>query len=425
MPNVIVSPNMSLPVPNLTDPGPDYATNVNASLDIVDGHTHTGAPTDGLQLDLSRQTCAGDVQLNDHNLGTSRSLEFVSQPGDLTGSQDVNCLCVVNNVLGFNNSVGTFLPLTGSSTAPITNFTPIAVTTNHVILPSDTYNVIDCNAASPITITLPAIGAITPNPIGRWFFIRDTSGAAATNPITIAVASASGNTFPTSGTTATISSNFGYMAFYTDGISFWYAWTQNAYGQGDVLNLRTGAVLNVDTGATVNVASGAAVGLTAGSTLTAAGAVGLTAGSTLTAAGAVGLTAGSTLTAAGTATVTGALTIDAAATLNINSVVRLGTASIALTTGTVTLSTSQYNSPILNFTGTLTGDVTVVFPNIVGAVWLLNCASLAVSGHTLSVQVGASALALETTGTVNYGTTPFNTFANWLIIPVSNAIILR
>jgi len=42
MSNVIVSPNMSLPVPVPgVDPGPDYANNLNSSLNIVDGHNHT------------------------------------------------------------------------------------------------------------------------------------------------------------------------------------------------------------------------------------------------------------------------------------------------------------------------------------------------------------------------------------------------
>lgn len=240
------TPNMSLPVPDLTDPGPDYANNVNTSLDIIDGHTHTGAPTDGLQLDLSRQKNTGDIQLNDNNLGTTRSVEFQNQPGELVGSQDVNCIYVQNNILGFNNSVGLFIPLTGTLSAQFTNFTNLTITANHTVLPTDTFNLISCNGSGPITVTLPTAGAITPVAAWRLYIIKDISGNAASNHITIQVAGGSGNTFiPGSATSITLSSNGGYYALFTDGISGWYFWSQDTYNSGDVLNILSGATVQV------------------------------------------------------------------------------------------------------------------------------------------------------------------------------------
>jgi hypothetical protein len=48
MPNTTTSPLMGMPVPVVgTDPGPDWANNLNACLSIIDGHNHTtgeGAP---------------------------------------------------------------------------------------------------------------------------------------------------------------------------------------------------------------------------------------------------------------------------------------------------------------------------------------------------------------------------------------------
>ncbi len=49
MSNVIVSQNMLLPVPVPgVDPGPDYANNLNSSLNIIDGHNHS--PGSGVQI---------------------------------------------------------------------------------------------------------------------------------------------------------------------------------------------------------------------------------------------------------------------------------------------------------------------------------------------------------------------------------------
>lgn len=51
MANTTTSPNMGMPVPVVgTDPGPDWANNINACLSIIDSHNHStgqGAPVTG------------------------------------------------------------------------------------------------------------------------------------------------------------------------------------------------------------------------------------------------------------------------------------------------------------------------------------------------------------------------------------------
>jgi hypothetical protein len=416
-PNVTLSPEMSLPIPDLTDPGPDYANNVNAALLTIDGHTHTGAPTDGLQLDLSKMLCAGDPQLNDNNLGTVRSVELVNQPADLIGSQDVNCLCVVNNILGFNNSAGTFVPLIGAPAANFTNWSIVNVTTNHVILPTDTYNVIQVFGSAPVTMTLPVAGAITPTAAGRLYLFKDISGAAATNPITIQVASGSGNVFAASGgTSVTIASNYGYMALYTDGASVWYVWSQNTYSTGDILRIESGAILDVQAGGNVVLETGSQITIQDANVIFQASNV------------------SGTFAATALEVTSGYLQVDAAVILGINApitaesgnAVNLGVANVTIAaTGTTVLTAAQYNQPIINLSQSLSGNATVQLPNIPGAVFFLNCVGVTLNGHSLSVAVGTQTTALATTGTVNYGTTPSSFFGNWIIVTATNTFLVK
>ena len=374
MPTVNVSPNMSLPVPDLSDPGPDYANNVNASLDIIDGHTHTGAPSDGKQLDLSKQTTTGDVQLSDNNLGTTRSVEFVSQPGALVGSQDVNCLYVNSNTLGFNNSAGTFIPLTGPVSALVNNFNAITVTTSHVILATDTINLVDCNSpGGSITITLPRASTISPTAAGRFYIIHDIGGAAASHPITIQVQGGSGDTFASSGNTSIeINASYGYVGVYTDGVSLWMMWTQSVYNAGDALQINNGSISLVNG----SVSSDSTTSWT------------LTASQFTQNGGSFTLGSGTTVT------------FNAAATLGLNATIAASTSDAVkfsvvnptiATTGTTTLTTSQYNSPVINCgIITLGGDITIALPSKVGAMWYLITRDITLAGHVVNVTVGSS-----------------------------------
>jgi hypothetical protein len=251
-PNVTVTPNMALPVPNPTDPGPDYANNVNTSLNAIDAHTHSGPPAGGALIRLDQQLVEADVSLDDHNLTNARSVEFQSQPSQLTGSQDVNCVYVNQNNLGFNNSNGIFVQITSGNNLNIAfqelqNWGPQSVTANYTILPTAVFNLLAVDSTGgALTITLPVAAAITPTAVGRLFLFKDTSGAASSHAITIQVAVASGNTFEGGSTSLTIDTQFGYTCIFTDGVSKWFAWSQNTYNAGQVLNVLPGAFIAVE-----------------------------------------------------------------------------------------------------------------------------------------------------------------------------------
>lgn len=63
----IISPNMSLPVPSVgTTQGPDYATNVNNSLTLIDQHDHT--PGKGVQITPAGLNINDTLSMNDNSL---------------------------------------------------------------------------------------------------------------------------------------------------------------------------------------------------------------------------------------------------------------------------------------------------------------------------------------------------------------------
>lgn len=238
---------IALIVPTLTTPGPAYATQISNDLATIATHTHDGVNA-GASIDIGAQVCNEDLSVNGHNLSNVRSLELNNNPAQLTGSQDVNCLYVNANALGFNNNAGIFVPITsGNSLAitsiPLTNFSPRTgtITSNASILYSDTYNLINVNpSGGAITITLPVAAAITPIPAMRLYLFRDIGFAAGTHSITIQVAPASGNTFGNAASTTSfvVNNSGGYVGIYTDGVSKWFVWTQNVY-QDENISLQT------------------------------------------------------------------------------------------------------------------------------------------------------------------------------------------
>jgi hypothetical protein len=253
MANTITTPNMKLIVPTLQDPGTDYATNISNDLVVVDGHDHDGV-NGGVQINIAGQVIDGDLSLDGYNLSNVRSVEFNNQSSQLSGSQDVNCLYVNQNNLGFNNSDGYFVQLTNGNSidilsVPLTNFDTRSVSSNFTILTTDTYNLININCAGgAVTGTLPICAAITPTAAGRLFIFKDSTGSASdTLTITIKVAVGSGNIITDNGgTSVEINTTGGFIALYTDGINSWNVWSANTWSNGSIASVNSGGVLQID-----------------------------------------------------------------------------------------------------------------------------------------------------------------------------------
>jgi hypothetical protein len=381
---------IALTVPNLTTPGPAYATQISNDLTTIAAHNHDGV-NNGASIDISGQVCNADLSLQHHNLSNVRSVEFDNEPAKLTGSQDVNCLYVNQGNLGFNTSDGTFVPITqGDSLAPsaLSAFLSwtmrnngVPLTANASILIGDTYNFIALNSAGgAFTVTLPIAAQITPSAVtkGRLYVFRDVNNACSTHPVTIQVTPASGNTFGDDGSTSfVLNTNGAYVAFYTDGVNLWFPWAQNAYQgeqvglNGTVIQAKNGSGLNVDASSLItnagqygqngglfallgssNLIQGGATTIDGGATLTWSGgaietyASGTTttfqSGATLilngglqgtTNAGTLTIGSGGALTVSGTASFPGTTNLNGSS--NISGVGNLVTGTLGLVAGTI------------------------------------------------------------------------------------------
>lgn len=111
MGNTTTSPNMNLSVPSVgVDPGPDWANNLNSSLNIVDGHNH--APGSGVQVNPSGLNINSDLPVNNNNLTSARSLRFQAQTSAISGAADLGCLYESGVDLFYNDGDGNQIRLT-------------------------------------------------------------------------------------------------------------------------------------------------------------------------------------------------------------------------------------------------------------------------------------------------------------------------
>lgn len=113
MPNIILTPNMSLPVPVVgVDPGPDWANNVNASFTILDGHNHSSGS--GVNITPSGININIDLPMNGNNLTLIRSSRYQIQDSPLSLGTDLNCTYVSGVDLYYNDGNGNQVRITQS-----------------------------------------------------------------------------------------------------------------------------------------------------------------------------------------------------------------------------------------------------------------------------------------------------------------------
>lgn len=113
MPGETISPNMNLILPGVgVTLGPQWATDLNSSLNIIDGHDHasgSGVPINPAGLDIS-----SDLTIKNNNLTNARSLRMAVQPSALALASDLGCLYVTGVDLYFNDENGNQIQITQS-----------------------------------------------------------------------------------------------------------------------------------------------------------------------------------------------------------------------------------------------------------------------------------------------------------------------
>lgn len=121
MSDVVISPNMNLPVPIVdVDPGPDWANNVNACLGILDQHNHS--PGQGVQITTNGININADLALNSNNLTLVNSVRFNNLLSTLSGvAPNLGVIYQATNNLYFNDGVGNVVQLTKAGSVNATS----------------------------------------------------------------------------------------------------------------------------------------------------------------------------------------------------------------------------------------------------------------------------------------------------------------
>lgn len=204
------SPNMQLPVPVVgVDPGPDWATQINNCLALIDSHTHVTGQ--GVAITPSGLDINTDLSFAGNNLTLVRSTRFQNQATTLSGVSDLNCvyssgtggdlyyndgsgnkirLTQSGSIVGTTGSIGglvspasaTYVPASQTFVWQSAANTAANLDCGSVILRNITASSYGLTLAPPsslglnYTITLPAIPAASGN-----FLTIDTSGNISSN----------------------------------------------------------------------------------------------------------------------------------------------------------------------------------------------------------------------------------------------------
>jgi hypothetical protein len=108
-----LSSNMNLPIPQVgNEAGPQYATDINNCLTLLDQHNHT--PGYGAQVPSAGIDINSDLSFNSNNLTDARSLRLDINASPLSDSSDLACLYASGVDLYFNDAAGNQIRITQS-----------------------------------------------------------------------------------------------------------------------------------------------------------------------------------------------------------------------------------------------------------------------------------------------------------------------
>lgn len=109
-----ITPNMELDLPTVsTTVGPEWATDLNTALGVVDAHDHS--PGKGVALSQASFVISGDLEFNGFDATEVRSVRCESQSAALAEPTDANCYYSVSGNPVFNNGSGTATRLVSTS----------------------------------------------------------------------------------------------------------------------------------------------------------------------------------------------------------------------------------------------------------------------------------------------------------------------
>lgn len=178
--------NMELPVV-LTTLGPEWAEELNAALEVVDGHDHTsgkGKPVPVSGLDIN-----ANLNFQNKKAYNLFSTQYQEVSSVLTGASNADSISAFDGDLYWTNGAGNSVQITSggsviTSPGTFSSLERTSINTNLVISPSDTFVLIEVDTTSSRNITLPLASAVSD---GRVYAIKDRSGLSNVNPISVIV----------------------------------------------------------------------------------------------------------------------------------------------------------------------------------------------------------------------------------------------
>lgn len=179
--------NLDLPVV-LTTLGPEWATKVNEAFEVIDEHDHSSGK--GVQIKTAGLNINADLSFNDFRATDVKAVKLQDDlSATLTGATNAGSLYQVSNDLYYTNGSGVAIQLTSGGSivsipGSITSFTYNNVNADLVINAADNFVYLAVDTSLGRTITLPAASSVA---AGRLYIIKDATGNAKANPITLAV----------------------------------------------------------------------------------------------------------------------------------------------------------------------------------------------------------------------------------------------
>jgi hypothetical protein len=233
------TPNMGITkaTPGVTA-GPLWAQQLNDAIDTLDAHDHSSGK--GKKVTPSGLDITGDLEFNGNDAKELRTTAFESQGGTLSVA-DTGALYNVGGNLYWNNGSGAAVQVTSGSavnnsvTGAFATSTPGAYP--YTVVAGDAQKVLLVDTSSARTINLPAATTAV------LFAIKDKTGSAASNPIS--VVRSGGDTIDGSGSTATLDAAYGWWFFVSDGVSNWTI--AQSIGAGSTLTARSRLGLTIGT----------------------------------------------------------------------------------------------------------------------------------------------------------------------------------
>lgn len=181
---------LDLPTPTVTF-GPLWATMLNASFDIIDAHDHSAGK--GLKVKPNGLNINADLDIQNNNLLNTLTLRLSSTiTTPINGPANTYKIYSVNGDLYFTNGAGAAIQITSGGnivTSPgvVQVFTIQNISSDFVIGPADNFVELRVDTSVARFITLPLAAAVA---TGRIYKIKDITGLADINPITIIAAGA-------------------------------------------------------------------------------------------------------------------------------------------------------------------------------------------------------------------------------------------